>query len=323
MIQLSEAVEELEYVPQYLDTLGIFEEESLFVRDVAVETKYGSISLISTSAEGAPPSDTKPRERDTKPFRTQRLAGSFTLYASEVGGMRAFGSESELETVMSVYAERMAILRDKMDLTHEFHRLGALQGMLFDADGSLIYDYWDEFKKEKPAVFDFKLGTATTVVRKKCAEITRSLVASSKGAFLPGTEIHALCGDAFYDNLTNHESVVRTYEGWAAAADLRGNNAHEVFSHGGIFFHNYRGTDDGTTVSVKPDQCIIFPRNAKGVFKKYMSPANEFMPFIGTKGRSVYAMNIRDEQREAWSKGELYSYPLFICTRPDLVRIAK
>ncbi|MDZ3838713.1 MAG: major capsid protein [Rhodospirillales bacterium] len=40
-------------------------------------------------------------------------------------------------------------------------------------------------------------------------------------------------------------------------------------------------------------------------------------------GLDLYAMTIPDRERNAWVKVEVYSYPLFICTRPEMLQRAK
>ncbi|EEE45394.1 major capsid protein [Roseibium alexandrii] len=323
MIELSEAVREIEYVPQLLATIGLFEEKGVYVRDIGIEKKGQTLSLIPTSTDGEAPRQNSANKANIRNFRTQRLTDAFTLTVSEVAGMRAFGTESELQVVMNEYAERMGEVRDNMDLTHEFHRLGALQGKLLDADGtSIIYDYFDEFGISEPTPINFELGTASTKVRLKCAELKRKMVRAAKGAMTPATSIHALCGDEWYDQLIEHDAVKRTYENWAAAADLRADRTFESFPFGGIVFHNYRGTDDNSEVAIPVGEAKFFPRGARGVFKKYLSPANEFAPFVNTKGQETYALNIEDKDRQSWVKGELYSYPLYMCARPEVLQKA-
>ncbi|MER8124679.1 major capsid protein, partial [Acinetobacter baumannii] len=87
----------------------------------------------------------------------------------------------------------------------------------------------------------------------------------------------------------------------------------------GVTWHNYRGTDDNTTVAIDPDEAKFFPVGARDVFKKAMAPA-EFGPFMNTPGKDVYAINIPDRDRQAWTRGEQYSYPLYFCQRPDVLR---
>lgn len=321
MVELSAAVQEIAYVPQTLGSLGFFEEKGVFTRKISVEKKGDTLSLIPTSPDGAPPKQEIADLANLRDFRTVRLADAFTLYASEVAEMKAFGTESEEKVVMTEYAERMAGVRNNMDLTHELHRLGALQGKLLDADGtSVIYDYFAEFGIAEPAVIDFALGTATTNIIAKCQQVKRAMIRSAKGAFTPRTEIHGLAGDDFFDKFVTHANVEKAYQNWQAAQTLTENKAFETFYFGGIYWHNYRGTDDNSTVAIPAAEVKFIPRYANGVFKKFMAPANEFMPFVGTKGQDTYAMNIMDKDREAWTKGELYSYPLYMCAQPQVLR---
>jgi hypothetical protein len=85
-------------------------------------------------------------------------------------------------------------------------------------------------------------------------------------------------------------------------------------SPGGITWHNYRGTDDNSTVAIAPDEAKFFPVGARDVFKKAQAPA-EFGPYVNSLGQDTYAMNIPDRDRQAWTGGELYSYPLYFCQR--------
>lgn len=323
MTSLTGAVNKVGYKPQLLGSLGIFEPMPVRTRTVFVDRRDNELRLIPSSPVGAPPKELVVDPRNAVPLKTTRLAEGFTLYAEEVQGIRAFGSETEFQQVQTEYLRRMASVRDDMDLTHEFHRLGALQGLLLDADGTtVIYDYFDEFGVTEPAAIDFNLDAASPApgaIRLKTAEVIRSMRRSAGGSFTPGTTIHALTGDAFYDALITSAEVEKTYLNWQAAADLRQDRSFQAFTYGGITWHNYQGTDDNSTVAIDPDEAKFFPVGAKDVFKKAMAPA-EFGPYVNTLGQDTYAMNIVDRDRQAWTRGELYSYPLYFCQRPDLLR---
>lgn len=320
MTSLSGVANKLDYQPQLLGELGIFEPMPVRTRTVFVDRRDGALTLVPTSATGEAPSELKGDDRDAVPLKTTRLAKGFTLYAEEVQGIRAFGSETELEQVQGEYLRRLARVRGDIELTHEFHRLGALQGKLLDSDGSsVIYDYFDRFDVTEAAAVNFALTTDATDVRGKCNQVVRAMARSARGSFTPATRVHALVGDTFYDLLINHPQVRKTYEGWAAAADLRAGGAFQAFTYGDITFHNYRGTDDGSTVGVAATEAKFFPVGANGVFKKAMAPA-EFGPYVNTLGMDTYAMNIPDRDRQAFTRGEIYSYPLYLCQRPEVLR---
>src|SRR5690606_36590585 len=98
--------------------------------------------------------------------------------------------------------------------------------------------------------------------------------------------------------------------------------AWEQFTYGGITWVNYRGTDDNSTVAVGTDKAKFFPVGAPGVFQVYYSPGESF-DFVNTPGLPIYAMQIPDRDRNAWVRTEVYSYPLFVCTRPKMLQSAK
>lgn len=321
---LSGMVEKLPYVPSLLGSLGIFEDMPVRSRTIFVDRLQGGLELIPSSADGAPPAILSGEERDLVPLRTARLAKRFTLYAHELEGIRAFGTESELQAVQAEYARRAQRLKDDMEATHEFHRLGALQGILLDADGvTVLRNFWTDFGVTQPTAVDVPLSQDAPGLRARFSAVVREMVRGSGGAVRPGAAIHALAGDEFYDELVTHPEVERLYLNHQAALELRGNTGpFDSFTFGGITWHNYRGTDDNSTIAIPTDEARLFPVGVPGVFKKAMAPL-ETLGFVGTPGQNTYMMNIPDRERDMWTMGEIYSYPLYFCQRPELLRSMK
>lgn len=319
---LSGMIERVPYAPTLLGSLGIFTPMPVRTRNVMIERRDNRLTLIQSSADGAPPDALESDDRDLVMMRTTRLAKRFTLYAYELDGIRAFGSETELMAVQAEYARRAARIKADMSLTHEYHRLGALQGVLMDADGvSVIRDYFDEFEIVRPAVIALDFRPTATGVKRSLQQLAREIIRSSGGALTEASEIHALIGDDAYDALVSHPEVERMYLNWSAAMDLGNRKIFDSFKYGGIVWHNYRGTDDNSTIAIPTNGARFFPVGAPEVFKKAMAPL-ESLGYIGTMGQDTYMMNVPDRERDMWTKGEIYSYPLYICQRPDLLRSA-
>lgn len=321
--ELTTAFNKIDYAPGLLGSLGIFTPRPSRTRVVAVERRADTLALIETSQIGAPPKKLENDKRDIRNFETVRLAKGFTLYAEELNGIRAFGTETELMQVQAEVARRAQRVRRDMEVTHEHMRLGALQGIVLDADGStVIRNYFTEFGISAPTAIDFALNTAATKVRIKCHEVVRKMKQAAKGAMdAPGATVHALCGDEFYDKLITHPEVEKTYLNWSAATDLRQNTAYGAFVYGGITWHNYRGTDDNSTIAVPTAEAKFFPVGASEVFEVAYGPA-EFMPWVNAPGQASYALTIPDRDRQAFQEFELYSYPLYMCTRPEILQKA-
>jgi hypothetical protein len=321
LMSLSGAIDKVDYAPSFLGSLGIFNREPVMSSTVWIDERDATISLIQTSPRGAPPEELAKDSRSARPFKIPRITKGATLYATEIANIRAFGTESEQERVQTEYLRRMARVRQDVEVTQEHMRLGALQGILLDADGStVIYNYFTEFGITPAADVSFELDVDTTDVAGVARQLARSMARSSRGAMGMGATVHALCGDAFYDALIAHPQVRQTYINWSAAADLRDQAAFGAFTYGGITWHNYRGTDDNSTVAVATNEAKFFPMGAPDVFSQKIAPADEFMPYVGASGQDVYAMNIIDRDRQAWTRGEVYSYPLFMCQRPEVLR---
>lgn len=329
MVSITEALNNVPFQPSFLRDLGIFTPRPVRTTSVSIEERNGTLSLIQTSERGAPLAEADREKRKLRDFRTVRIAKHDRLMADEIQNIRAFGSETELMQVVDEINMRLngptGLMRD-VELTWENMMLGAIQGVVTDADGSVIYDYFSEFGITAATEIDFDLDNATPAsgaVRKKCTQVVRQMQKAAAGGWIPGrTYVMALCGDNFWDDLTAHSEVRQTYLNTQEAQTLRSGLAYESFQYGGITWVNYRGTDDGSTVAIGTDKAKFFPVNGNGVFQIAYSPAETF-DYVNTPGLPVYGMVIPDEKRNAFVDLEVYSYPLPICTRPAMLQSAR
>lgn len=322
-IEMTAALNKVPYVPSYLGSKNIFVPKSIRTETADFEMVEGVISLVQTSERGAPLAQRANEKRTLRSQRTFRVAKGSKLRASELQNIRAFGSESELQQVQAEAMARMVALRRDVDLTHENMRLGALQGILLDADGSTLVNWFTFWGVSQPAEIDFDLDNASPAsgaLKKLCNQVMRTMQKASKGAWTPGTYVEGLCGDAFYDDLTSHPEVRATYLNQQAANSLREDyaNVYESFRYGGINWVNYRGTDDGSTVAVGTDKVKFYPAGSLEAFQHISSPGESF-DFVNTPGQPFYAMQIPDKDRNQHVDLEVYSYPLFAATRPEML----
>lgn len=325
-ISLTMAVDRYGYVPTTLGSIpGLVTPAPVATRDVFIERRANAPALIHTSPLGAPPSQKGPDLRDARPFKTKRIARGSRITAEQLQGVRAFGSETELQTLQLEMGRRTLQIRQDFALTKEFYLFNMIQGLFLDADGSQIYSWADEFEQVIPAevTFGFSASAITaTTVREYCAQIRRTMSRNLQGLGGDGFRIVAICGDSFWDALTSCLEVRETYLNWAAAADIRNDLGRPwtAFRYGDINFINYRGTDDQTTLSMPSDLAYIFPVGA-GIFQWAMAPA-ERMEFVSTLGRDMYNWVVLDQQRNMWADLEYASYPLPVCIQPQALASA-
>lgn len=322
---LTSTVRKTDYVPRFLGDLKLFTPKPIRTEIAMIDQQDTVLNVIQTSPRGAAP-DRRARDlRKAHSVPTVRIAKTDTIWAHEIQNIRATGSETELMQVQTEVAGRQAALRQDIELTHENMRLGAVQGQVLDADGSVIVDWYQTMGVAQAAEIDFDLDNAAPAsgaLRKKCTEVIRAAQTAAKGGWTMGTTLYGLCGDAFWDDLVAHPEVEKTYLNTSAAAQRREGVAYESMNYGGITFVNYRGTDDGTSVAIGADKCKFFPAGAPGVFEAAWSPAETF-DYVNTPGQPLYSMIVPDEKRNQYVDVEVYSYPLFICTRPGMLQRAR
>jgi hypothetical protein len=227
-----------------------------------------------------------------------------------------------------------------MEYTWERHRLSAVQGLLLDADGTVLFNWFAEFGIQQPEEIGFYLNQATPpdgALRTLCNQVVRMMARASQGAFTNRTKVIGLCGDAFWDQLVSHPDVTKTYYNWLQAAELRQGTAFRgnggsadanpmsadasmltPMLFGDIYWINYRGSDDLTSIAIPPDKVKFFPQGSPGTFTVAWAPSDTAQ-WINRPGRPIYVIPIMDRDRQKWWRMEVESYPLHICTRPEVL----
>jgi hypothetical protein len=322
-ISMSKAVDKLDYVPGLLGSIpGLFVPEPVRTDMIWIEERATGFVVLQTSPRGTAPHQTGGDKRKARAFRTVRVADASRITAAELQGIRAFGSDTELKQLGQEVNRRQFKMKQNFDLTWENLRMGAVTGVVKDADGSTIYDWAAEFGQAIPAEINFDLAAASPgpgALKKKCNAVVRSITKGLKGVGV-AQRVVAIVGDDFWDALTTHSEVEKTYANWEGATALRGDLSKPwaaPFRFGNIDFINYRSTDTDAPyfVGVAADRAKFFPVGA-GIFRWAMSPGERF-EHVNTLGQETYSAVVLDKDRNSWADIEMYGYPLPVCTMPQ------
>lgn len=331
-ITLSQGVQRNPYQPGALGALGIFDENPIRTTAVAVEERTGVLKLIGFSERGTEGEQRTTEKRVMRYFDVPRLMHADTIHTYEIQNVREFpeGPTGQMQTVLMQLEKEVARrlsgptgLQANIEYTKEYLRLAAVQGKVLDPkNGSVLYDWFDEFGITATAEFAFNLtANAEGTLRPICNSIKRVMARKAQGAFTNTTRVYALCGDAFYDAFVNHKDVVKTFINFEDARQLRDaafGDAFNAVNFDNITWVNYRGSDDNTAIKIADDKVKFFPVGAPGIFQEALAPG-ESAEFINQPGRPIYILPIPDIQRRMWWKMEAYSYPLYLCTRPEVL----
>lgn len=320
VVSLTDAINKLKYVPGRLGELGIFSESGVTTTAVAIEEKDGVLELVAPSPRGGPGTTISKALRSMRNVTVPHFEINDAVMAEEVQNVRAFGSESAVETVQAKVADRMSSHSQSLEATHEYSRVGAYKGVVTYSDGSTL-DLFSLFGVSQIGEIDFDLDAASPargVFRKACAGVVRSVADELGGT--PYSGLHAICGSAFFDDLLSHSEVIDSYKNTSMAAVLRdgyvlpnGGKIYGAFEFGGIVWENYRGSVGGTAF-VDTNKCHIAPVGVPNLFRTYYAPA-DYEETVNTMGQRLYAKQYPMPNGKGRNL-DVQMNALDICTRP-------
>lgn len=307
---LTAAINEQEYLPGRISSLGLFREEGISTLTVQIEKDGDTLALVPSGERGTSGLVVGGTKRTLIPFNTVHLPERFTIKADEIQGIRAFGTRSELQAVQDVVNKRLAKARRQLDATHEFQRMGALNGQVLDADGkTVLLDIYKSFGVNRQKL-PMGLNNPDTELRVKCGEALDMQEEALGSVTSSGSR--AMCGKNFWNKLIVHKSVKETYLNTMQAASLRG-DAREAFEFGGIVWERYRGKVAGVAF-VHDDKALLVPEGVPDLYISSFAPA-DYMETVNTQGIPYYS-KIEPLPFNKGVAGEAQSNPLHLCTRP-------
>lgn len=310
---LTTAINEQEYMPGRISSLGLFEEEGVTTLTVQIEKDGDTLALVPAGERGTSGLVVGGSKRVLIPFNTVHLPQRFSIKADEIQGIRAFGTQSELQAVQDVVNKRLAKVRRQLDVTHEFQRMGAIKGQVLDADGStVLLDIYTRFDVQRQSM-PMEFANPDTMVQVKCVEAL-DMQEDALGS-VTSTGSRGLCGKTFWSKLIAHPSVVETYKATLQAAALRG-DGRESFDFGGVTWERYRGKVAGIAF-IADDEAQMVPEGVPELFKSAFAPA-DYMETVNTLGIPYYS-KIEPMPFGKGVAGEAQSNPLHLCTRPRAV----
>lgn len=309
--KLVDAINLTPYIPTRLGDLQLFQPKPISTLSAAIEMQGHILSLVQSQPRGAPGAPKNMEKRTIRDFRTIHLPQRVAIMADEVQGLRAFGSETEDTVAMQYLQGKMDVARSDLDITHEYQRMGALKGLVLDADGTTIYNYFTEFGVTQ-STLSVALSATTTKVWQFCMALKRFIEDKLGGVMMQGVRV--LCSAEFMDAFVSHPAVIETFkyqQGQVLRSDYR-----DSFEFGGITWEEYRGTIGGTRF-IAANKAYAIPMGVPGLFQTLYSPA-PYMETVNTPGLPFY-MKAKSMDFDVGVEWQVQSNPLHLCGRPDCI----
>lgn len=319
LTSLTARVNKLPYVPGQISKRKIFEEEGVSTLTVAVESRDGKLSLVEPTGRGGPGETTSKDRSKLRSFVVPHYQRDDSVMADEVQGVRAFGTEGEVETVQNVVDRKAERHTRDLDATLEFSRVGAIKGLVTSKSGVVLADLYTSFGISAAADFDFALSNTATIVREKC-ETLRFAIEDELDTKYDG--LHAFCGRDFWLALTNHKSVREAFL-YAQKLNEQLGKTTDTFEVGGITFERYitgkKATEaNGDAAFIGASDVHIVPLGVPELFITRFAPA-DYEETVNTLGLPRYAKQWAMDNGKGRNL-EVQSNHISLCTQPNVLR---
>jgi hypothetical protein len=310
--QLTLAINDLPLLPTRLGELGYFTERGITTTSVSIERVGQIVKLVDSKPRGSPGTPVVGPKRKLVSINAVHLPESGAVMADEVQNVRAFGSETDVQTVQGVVNDKLGMMKLNIDLTLEWQRMGAIKGQVLDADGTtVLLDMFDTFGFSQQT-HSMELDNTATLVRMLCTQLRRKVEAALGG--IPYKRIRVMCSPGLFDALTNHPAVMKAYEIYLQGEVNRADN--RTFSFGDITWEEYVGSVNGVPL-IETDCGYAIPEGVPAMFSTLFAPA-DYNETVNTKGLPYYAK----QEKMRMDKGielEAQSNPIQINARPNAV----
>lgn len=304
-----------------IQQLGIFPESGVRTTTVIVEHQNNTLNLLPTVPRGAPPTVGSVGKREVRSFIIPHIPHNDHVMPEEVQNIRGFGSESEMDALMSVMNEKLLTMSNKHDITREWLLVNCLQGIVKDADNSTLLDFFQAFGITRQTYnFNFDPATeqATEKPRLQAAALLRYMQDNLLGETM--TNVRVFCSAAFWDAFISDVTVKQAWDLFQDRSWYR-QDPLMPFSLWGIEWEEYRGVASdnagNSRLFIPTGEAFAIPMGTQNCFKMVYAPA-DFNETANTLGRRLYAKQREREFERGWDLHS-QSNPLPLCFRPKLL----
>lgn len=320
--ELVDYTEELLLVPNtfgLLNEMGLFRTEGVTQHTVTVESRNGTLGLITDQVRGARNLVNKDETRTLRSFAVPHFPLDDYIAPEDIQGKRMYGSPDMADTEAAVIARKLERIRRNHAVTMEAAKTFAItNGAVYAPNGTVIGNYYTDFGVTRKEV-DFDLDTPTTDVIAKIEEV----IAHIQDNILTGevvTGVTAICSPQFFGKLIGHAKVAEAYKYYTSVQEpLRnrlGTGLYRRFEFGGIVFIENRTTYNGVAL-IPANDAYFVPNGTQDTFITYVSPANKFS-HVNSIGQEAYVFTYRD-QRDSQIVLESEHNALHLVRRPGAV----
>lgn len=328
--------EEVNEIPnQYglLNGMGLFNGQGVATESILFDKDTSTTTMIpQVNRRQGTGFKNKERTLETFSIALPYFKHIDAIFPADVQGWRMGGTPDQAEDLPNVRMEKMEDMKRNADQTREYMKISAIKGATIDPEGTSIVNMFTEFGVSQKTV-DFALGTSTTKIDEKIAEVKRYVAKNAKMGGAVG-KIEVPCSPEFFDALTQHPNMIAAYNYYQNSGkqlnreDLSMYESWgivDVFEHKGVKFFAYDAVfnqPDGTEVrafgtnstAITKQEGYSIVKGQRGLYRAYFGPANTLSG--ANKPGSEYFLHEYRDPKDKFLELELEMAPLYFLTKP-------
>jgi len=285
--------------------------------------------VLLDPVERSGPNQQMNRERtDAITFNIPSYKDEDLLSPEDIQNITAFQpGPKQLEMQAAAYSRRLRKIRKPFDLTFEYLRFKAIQGIVAHPRRDDLYNLFNEFGIQKKVV-GFDLSNPNADIRGACRDMVDHIADNLRGEISNG--VHCFVSSDFFHALDSHPNYEKYLQGHAAAlgqlesrrGDTSSPNPKRRIVIGDVTFESYTANGkngDGETVKFLEDgQGNAFPTGTLEAFQEYDAPPNR-MNAVNMAPSDEIHIYTEELGKEKGIEIEGEACKLCICARPELL----
>lgn len=275
--RLTESINVAPYATGRLAQLGLFTDTPIATTTVKIGIRDDEITIIPARERGGPANKNMRGDVKSTIIEIPHFPLDDAITPSDIQNLSAWGESNVFLTLAGVYNDKLGLMRSKHDNTHHHLDWGAVNGLIYDAEGKLLLDLYDQFDLTRSTV-DLQLSSTSLNVAARARAAKAIIRRELRGAATTGVRV--LAGSEFFDAYVDHpffEKSLAAYQG--ANPNPARDQIEDSFRDGNWTLERideefpFRQAD-GTFLdrqAVAPDKAIAVPVGTP-YFKRYVAP---------------------------------------------------
>jgi hypothetical protein len=302
-----------------LNEKGLFSNEFISQNTIQFESLGQAISVIPDMHRGTRHNVNKQPGGKMLTYSSTYHPLDDALYASELQGVRRFGTADQPDVESERIAKKLESIRRSHAATLETARWVTLTtGAQYAPNSTQSANFYTDFgiaRVEK----DLTLGTSTTEVN----QVVQEGIAAIQDTMLTGEVINGFtvyCSPVFFAKLTKHAKVVSAFTYYSSTQEpLRQgfrSGKFQRFEYGGVTYIEVRGGYNGQLFIPSGDAYMV-AEGTTDVFKTYFTPAARF-DTVNTIAEEAYVWMWKNQSNTEITVQSESSF-MNVLTRPQAV----